>query len=134
MLRLKRKFDPDAIAAWRDSGGDTTPPAPTHLEVQEQRGDRQNFSRRFVDAGLEEGWLSLGDGQLVLKTAEDEPDVAFKVLEVPGVYCSHCDERLQGGDDVAQAHVAEHHPDEESPDVENPAGYRVSHAYLCEVI
>jgi hypothetical protein len=53
------------------------------------------------------------------------------VLEVPGVYCCHCEQRLQGGNEIAQAHVSEHHTDEESPDAENPAGYRVSHAYAA---
>lgn len=132
MIRLKRKFDPAEIEAWRESGGPA--PAPTHLEVQEQRGDRQNFSDRFVDAGIVEGWISLGGGGLRLRTAPDIEDVAFKVLEVPGAYCCHCGVKLQGGNDIAQAHVAEHHPDHESPDPENPSGYRVSHAYRCEVI
>lgn len=136
MIRLKRKFDPDAIAAYRaaiDAGESPTPPAPTHLEVQEQRGDMQRFSKRFVDAGLLEGWVSLGDGELRLRTAKGKPDARFSVLELPGVYCCHCDARLQSGDDVAQAHVAEHH-EGPSPDPENPSGYRVSNAYLTEVI
>jgi hypothetical protein len=135
MIRLKRRFDPDEVAAWRAAiaaGEHAQPPLPTHLDVQEQRGDRQNFSTRFVQSGIVEGWLSFADGEFRIRTADG--DVAFRVLELPGVYCCHCGSKLDAGNEVAQAHVADHHADDASPDPQHPAGYRVSHAYACEVI
>ena len=62
MIKLQRRFDPDAIAVWRLLPPGSPPPAPTHVDVQELRGERQNFSHRFVNAGVAEGWLTLGRG------------------------------------------------------------------------
>src|SRR4051812_17610297 len=108
MIRLKRKFNAADVDAYNEAlleaktaGGELPdPPFPTHVEVKEHRGELQNFSDRLVDNAVFEGWATLGRGKLTLHTADGDPDVEFNVLEVPGVYCCHCDERLQGGNEI----------------------------------
>lgn len=91
----------------------------------------QNFSRRLVDAGLREGWLTLSRGELLLHTAQG--DLRYTVLRTPGLYCCHCEAAL--GEDVTGAagrgHVASVHAGVPSPEGEHPGGYRHTHGYEC---
>jgi hypothetical protein len=91
----------------------------------------QNFSRRLVEAGLAQGWVSMAKGQLILHT-EDE-DLTYTIVRPPGQYCCHCQADV-GDDPSGQAgrdHVAQAHAGAASPDPANPAGFRMSHAYEC---
>jgi hypothetical protein len=91
----------------------------------------QNFSRRLVDAGVAEGWLSLRGRTLTLYTEQDE--LHYSVLHMPGTYCCHCDQRLDDDPSGASSrqHVETMHAEAASPDPNHPAGYRVTHAYEC---
>ncbi len=95
-------------------------------------GPVQRFTQNFVNGGLQEGWLSMGDGRLVLH-AEPEA-LTYRIVRVPGAYCCHCDEPVEGGltpEAAARtmAYVAQTHPGEECPDPHHPAGYRQENCY-----
>jgi hypothetical protein len=98
----------------------------SHLDVLEETpvGEEWHPSPRVIDRGLAEGWLSIGGGEVRIKTAPDVDDHVFKILAAPGVFCCHCGAKLDAGNEVAQAHVADEHSGADSPDESNPAGYR----------
>ena len=107
------------------------PPPLDHIEVKRVQGpgSRQVFSTRLVDNGIFAGWISLGDGKITLHT-RPKP-LIYKIVQMPGHYCSHCGER-QPGEIEARIHVKTAHPGEKSPDPESPAGYCRINAYICE--
>lgn len=114
----------------------------------------QNFSPRFVNRALREGWLSLRDGKIVLhckyfprgfskhrheRDAERMPiefedvNLEYTIVYVPGVYCLHCGDWL--GEDpsgeVGRLHVRTDHRGMKSPDERYPHGYRNGNLYEC---
>ena len=117
-MMLKRIFD---------HSGET--PRVSHLRVL-HAGPRQNITPRIIGQGAEEGWLSMGGGTITLKTVDGQPDLVYRIVRAPGLYCCHCETRLpdQTG---ARAHVAEHHPAVPSPDANNPSGYRRDDFFAC---
>ncbi len=95
-------------------------------------GSVQRFTQHFLDGGLKEGWLSMGDSRITLN-AEPE-SLSYVIIRTPGAYCCHCDEAVPGGgspEAVAEsmAHVTQAHPGEEIADPHHPAGYRVENCY-----
>jgi hypothetical protein len=133
-MLLKRYYDiPEGWEPKRAPDGTLlNPPKVDALDVRHTgTHQEQNFSRRLVDAGLAEGWLSLSKGILTLHTTQE--DLTYTILRTPGLYCCHCDAAL--GEDASgaagRAHVAAVHPGEPSPDAQHPAGYRHVHAYEC---
>lgn len=142
MFELKREFQPADIAAWREkqkANPAAKPPNPTHATIR-RAGKIMHFTQDWINQRVAEGILSVGGGKLVFKTAEGEPDVAYKILAGPGRYCCHCEEAL-GSQKEAQAHVAEKHAGVPSPDLRtlhgklhgNPAGYRQDNFFNCEL-
>jgi len=118
----------------KPEGACLNPPPLSHIEVKHTgTSAAQNFSDRLVNAGLAEGWITLGKGKLVLHGKPE--DLTYAVLRVPGYYCCHCKVALPDagrivapGVTAGMQHVAEAHPDKESPDKGNPAGYcRLNH-------
>lgn len=133
-MRLKRRYDiPEGWEPERSEDGTLTNPLPiAGIDVQHTGVDAsQNFSRRVVDAGVQQGWLTLSKGKLILHTNQE--DLVYTVARTPGLYCCHCGASL--GEDATgqsgQEHVRAMHKDEPSPDPSNPAGYRRTHAYEC---
>lgn len=128
---LKRKFDGKGNVSHIDVLGET------------KVGKEWHPSDRVVQSGLVDGWMSIADGKLTVKTAPGKPDHVFKILNPPGVFCCHCGSKLDAGDDVAKQHLLDEHASDSgfelvvgsgederkgkvarSPDRENPAGYR----------
>lgn len=98
-MKLKRIFSKD------DAGNPTTV---SHANVlEEPRNGRWNVSQRVINKGLTEGWLSIGDGMITLKTADGTPDIQYRITREPGHYCVYCGERL-GSSKEGPAHVATH--------------------------
>jgi len=108
-----------------------TPPV-DHVQVK-HTGTKvnQNFSTRFVETGILEGWVSMVGQTITLHTKPQ--NLVYAITKRPGRYCSHCGDKLN--DDTrgveARAHVREKHPGKKSPDPESPAGYAQVNAYLC---
>ena len=94
-------------------------------------GDAQHFSPRILERGMAEGWLSIVDGRVILRTADGDPSIEFSILEAPGTFCCFCNARQASSPD-AQAHIAAKHADKKSPDPQNPAGYRVDNFHRAE--
>lgn len=107
-------------------------------------GPRQRFSPHLVDAAVLEGWMTLGDGKIILHV-QPKP-LTYRTVRMPGYYCCHCGERLPGAVE-AKTHVVEHaeakpspswfrkligeKPASGVPDPANPAGYRQDNFYEC---
>lgn len=99
----------------------------SHVQVT-RKTPVQKFSTKFVEQQAKEGILSLGGGNITLKT--DEGDLVYKIVAAPGYYCCHCNEQVGDGKE-GEKHVDEKHKGKESPDPNNPAGYRREHSYTC---
>ncbi len=114
-----------------------------------------HVSPRLVERGAAEGWLSLVDGKVVVKTATDEADLVYAIKRAPGHYCCEC-ERALDDEHSARRHVLEEHAgmnakklpadndalrkdfgrllkmhDFQSADAQNPAGYCRINYYDC---
>ena len=155
-MYLKRHYEPDALAEWlakRDaevgpkvdgivkSTGMTESaalkllnnqysdahdlPQIAYIEVKHV-GDKQNLNQRFIDRGIAQGWLSIGDGKISIKT--DGDPLVFTIVRVPGHYSCYTGEKLNGQAE-AMAHVATQ--DDDSPDKQHPAGYKKLAYYEC---
>ncbi len=102
----------------------------------------QKFSVRFVQNGIEEGWLKLRDGSIQIQGFWDRkndlgvvnrvPAPSYQVIKYPGIYCCFCEEMLPDGGIVAQSHVEDKHHGLDSPDAMNKSGYRFKNFYECE--
>ena len=90
-------------------------------------GRKQKFSPNLLKQGAMEGWLAFAEGKITLTDIEGTKHV-FKVVRVPGRYCSHCGIALES-EEAARGHLASAHAGVPSPDPENPAGYMVTHAF-----
>lgn len=133
-MLLKRLYDtPDGWVAERDADGRVTnaPPLKGLRLYHTGTNPAQNFSRRMVDTGLAEGWLTLGKGLLMIDTEQET--LEYTIVRTPGTYCCHCDARLEDDPSGAsgRAHVTQAHAGTPSPDPSNPAGFRVTSAYEC---
>lgn len=133
-MLLKRHYEiPDGWEPERGPDGALLNPLPVAgLEIKHTGTHaEQRFSRRFVESGLAEGWVSLGKGLLTLHTLNE--DLQFTITRMPGTHCCHCDAALPYDPSGAssRAHVETEHAGAASPDPSNPAGYCVTHAYEC---
>jgi len=90
-------------------------------------GPRQSFSTRFVETGLQEGWMAIGKEFIVLDFKPEK--LVYKIERGPGYYCVHCWQKLSSEHD-SRAHVITNHKGVRSPDVECPAGYCRINAYV----
>lgn len=126
-MQLKKVAD-------KSGGGDR--PWPLDRVIALTAPARQKFSSRFVEGALLEGWLSMtgmNAGDTITLRVQPE-ELTYRIVAVPGRYCSHCDEKLpdDAAGEQARVHVALYHPDVPSPDPENPSGYRCDNFYACE--
>lgn len=90
--------------------------------------DKQNFSTRFVEKGIQSGLVTLSSDTLTLNT---EPVMTYRIVNGPGYYCCHCEEPLTDPL-MAFVHLRDEHEGAASPDAQNPAGYRRDNFFACE--
>ena len=133
-MLLTRHYDiPDGWEPERGPDGTLLNPLPVQsLELKHTGASpEQNFSRRLIDAGVAEGWITMSKGKIVMHTTDE--DLEYAIVRMPGMYCCHCDAKLV--DDTSGAsgrdHVQAMHGGQPSPDANNPAGFRQTHAYEC---
>jgi len=91
-------------------------------------GPRQKFPTRFVQDGIDAGWIALSAGKIALHT---KPPASYTILRGPGYYCSHCKVKL-GDQAEARLHVNTEHKGQKSPDTSNPSGYEKTNFYDCK--
>ncbi|CAB4182479.1 hypothetical protein UFOVP1077_7 [uncultured Caudovirales phage] len=113
-MKLKRKFEPVALAAWQDkyptaNTRRTTAEKPpmSHIEVL-SASPRWHVPHDLIETGVAEGWISVGDGKLTLKTGPDVEDVVYKIVRIPGHYCDLCHAKLESSNEGPD-HLAAHH-------------------------
>jgi hypothetical protein len=138
-MLLKRLYHmPEGWVAERDERGELlNPPELRAISIQNTGPEpEQNFSRRVIEAGIAEGWISMGQGKITIHGVDETEapaDLVYTVLHMPGTYCCHCNMKLDDDPSGAssRAHVADRHGDTPSPDPQNPVGCRVTTAYEC---
>lgn len=146
-MQLKRRYDiPDGWEAQhnvrdmqgqlpdpdREDGALLNPlPVKSVAIVHTGVDQKQNFSRRLIDAGVAEGWVTLSRGMITLHT--EEADLAYTILHMPGRYCLHCEQHFPTDPTGSESrrHLAVTHPGAESPDAQWPHGYKVLEGYEC---
>ena len=133
-MQLKRLYDmPEGWEPHRDEQGNLLNAPPIKGLKLKHTGTHpeQNFSRRLVEAGVAEGWASMGRGKIVLHTEGE--DLEYTIVRMPGTYCCFCDAKLDDDTTGAlpRAHIAQQHAGETCADKSNPAGFRVTNAYEC---
>lgn len=101
----------------------------THVDILHTGySQEQNFSTRLVTNALSEGWMSMQNGEIILKASPE--DLVYKILRGPGYYC--CFDHMKFDDAVsAKNHVDTQHKGEKSPDPNNPHGYEKINHYHC---
>lgn len=125
-----------------------------HIEVEQHpRNGIWNISKKLLEEGMADGWLSIQDGKVVIRTADGEPDVEYQILRRPGHYCCYCGEKLQNSKSAPE-HIAQHEgeayakrdPDGSLPDdfdptdqftrdqLNNPSGWGLFNEFRCERI
>lgn len=109
-------------------------PAFSHLDVKHTGMHvEQHFSTKLVDAGIEEGWISIQDGKLILHA--EPAALVYDIVRVPGRYSCYDGAKLPDDQEdkgtLARAYLAEHHPGATSPDPDNPAGYYKINYHEC---
>lgn len=90
----------------------------------------QNFTQKFFDRSIREGFASMSKGLFTLHTVDG--DLNYKIIRSPGYYCCF-DNEILGGEKEARKYVAENFGDEISPDKNNPSGYRKDNFHACEL-
>ena len=91
---------------------------------------RQNFTQRFIDRAIQEGFASLVKGELVIHARPDE--LIYKILRMPGYFCCH-DNAPLGSEKEAVEYLDANFDGAASPDANNPAGYRKDNFLACEL-
>jgi len=92
---------------------------------------RQNFTQKFIDKAIREGYATLTKGKLILHTQDG--DLEYKILRSPGYFCCHDNQSL-GGEKECREYVAINFAGIDSPDKNNPSGYRKDNFHACELI
>jgi len=108
-----------------------------HVEIKHTGiSAEQNFSTRFVEAGLAQGFASVGDGKITLRAKPE--DLVYTIKRGPGHYCCHCGVALPDasrivspGITAGMQQVAAMHEGKPSPDAGNPSGYLRLNEYQC---
>lgn len=135
---VKRFNNPDATGQLpnphRAPGALLNPPPLDHLVIHHTGLDaEQSFSERLVQQGVEEGFILIQDGQLILYARPE--NLVYDVRRTPGRYSCFDGSKLPDDDDdsgrLARAVMAERHPGEPSPDPAHPAGYYKLNHYEC---
>ncbi len=132
-MLLKRVYDHEAsrdqwTPRYNDRGVEVDRIPPLKAIKLLHAGPRQNFSPSLIEGAIAEGWVAMGDGQIVLRT---EPPASYRIVRVPGYYCCHCQKKLEDGPS-GKTHVEAVHAGQTSPDPGNPSGYRRDNFYACE--
>lgn len=140
-IMIKRKYDPSKLI--RDDSGELVKVLPGALDgitVNWADSGRQIFTQAWINRGLDEGWLSMGAGKIVISPMDSEP-LVYSIVRVPGHYCCHCEKPIPNGSTMVSdgdlksritlgtKHVKENHFGKPSPDPQNPSGYRQENAY-----
>lgn len=90
----------------------------------------QNFTQKFFDRSICEGFASMSKGLFILHTIDG--DLEYKIIRSPGHYCCY-DNKLLGDEKEARKYIADNFKGEKSPDLNNPAGYRKDNFHACEL-
>ena len=90
----------------------------------------QNFTQKFFDRAIREGFASMSKGLFILHTVDG--DLEYKIILSPGYFCCFDNKEL-GGEKDARKYVADNFKGEESPDANNPSGYRKDNFHACEL-
>lgn len=78
-----------------------------YIEVKRSTA-RWHPSPSWIERGVAGGFLSLGDGNITIKTGPDDDDLVYKIERAPGHYCCECKVSLDG-EKASRQHVLSEH-------------------------
>ncbi len=123
---LKKIYEPKSLAQWREAGEPRNNlPNVSHVKVL-RGSSKWRVKVQMVERGASEGWLSLVDGALVIKT--DKGDLRYKIVNGPGHYCCHDGAQVESTAEGLK-YIQLHHKGEKSPDPNNPSGIELRRYY-----
>lgn len=123
-MHLKKHYDPKSLK--------NANPRVTYVDVL-TAGEKWNPSTRIIERGQAEGWLSRDADVLTIKTIDGDPDLQYRIVAPPGLYCCHCGEPCSDSLS-AVGHIKSEHGKKKSPSATNPAGYARHNFYMTERI
>ena len=91
----------------------------------------QRFSPDLILSAMEQGWLSMYDGLILIKG--ENGNLQYRIESAPGYYCCFCNTHL-GSPSDAKMHISAEHLEKISPDLNNPSGYRKDNFYDCTLM
>ena len=100
-----------------------------HIAVSQYKKN-QNFSQKFVDKCIEDGFLSISSSTIVFDTM---PKLTYKIVSTPGIYCCF-DNKKMDDEQNAIDYIEQNYAGQDSPDLNNPRGYRDDRFYRCELM
>ena len=100
-----------------------------HLKVI-SHNKTQNFTQKFIDKGIEEGYVTLSKGNITIHAKPN--DLVYKIVRMPGWYCCHDDKKMESSED-AKRYLIRNFKGKKSPDSNNPSGYRKDNFYHCKL-
>ena len=123
-MYLKKRYDANSLK--------TDKPRVTHVDVL-NFNEHWNPSTKIIERGQAEGWLRREGDILTLLTGEGDPDIKYKIVVPPGLYCCHCGDTM--GDSLsAIGHIRAEHGEKKSPSARNPSGYARHNHYMTDLI
>lgn len=133
-MRNKRDAKGVLTNPHRAEGALLNPPPLDHIQIRHTGLDaEQHFSTGLVEQGLEQGWIAIQDGKLILYAMPE--NLVYDIRRVPGRYSCFDGAKLPDDEadrgDLARAYLAEHHSGQTSPDPQHPAGYYKINYYDC---
>jgi len=90
----------------------------------------QNFTQKFFDKALREGFASMSKGLFILHTVDG--DLEYKIIRSPGYFCCF-DNKALGDQKECRAYIESNFKGKDSPDLNNQSGYRKDNFHACEL-
>lgn len=67
----------------------------THVEIiHTGKSEGQTWSSKHLAEWAEHGWARIENDQVILTTADHQPDLVYDILRAPGYYCVSTGERI----------------------------------------
>jgi len=130
LKRLYKKDSRGAVLYPMDSEGRFAPVCNGVQINRLPKNGLQKFTPKLVKRGAKEGWLIIDETHIAIN------DVKFKIVDVPGYECLHCNQKIESDRTGlgVRNHIEAKHSGKKSPDLKhNPSGYLYKDFYATEV-
>jgi len=130
LKKLYKKDTSDVLVYVKDSEARLVPVVSGIQIKRLPANGLQKITPKLVKRGVDEGWLSIDKTHITIS------DVKFKILDVPGYECLHCNQKIESDRTGlgVRKHIKAEHSGKKSPDPKaNPSGYLYKDFYATQV-